>query len=92
MPKTRVVPVAAADAVSKIGPQHVGDIVDTLNSLLPEAASCLLSNLPHERAVEVFDDPGLISAADIFRLLPIEQASRLLEEISADRATDLCET
>ncbi|MCL4765552.1 MAG: magnesium transporter [Hyphomicrobiaceae bacterium] len=71
---------------AQIAQRHVSDAVEILNALSPEAATDALADLPHERAVDVFDNPDLVAAANIIQRLPTERASALLGELSADRA------
>ena len=91
MPIKRIVSAGADPALfgSQRAPQYAGDIVEILNALSPDAASSFLAKLPHEQAIEIFDNPELILAAEIIRRLPDVRVARLLEEISADRAANI---
>jgi magnesium transporter len=91
MANIRTSPRAAIDPAAlaaELAPQHVADLVDTLNGLSPEIASRVLTHLPLERAVEALDEPELASAGLIERL-PAEQAAILLSAMSADRAAEV---
>lgn len=83
-------PIASSDAVAPIGAlNHVADIVETLNGKPQDVAVRLLSQLPFERAVDVFDQPGLDGAATILASLPRDTAIRMLAAMSVDRAVDV---
>ena len=57
------IPVIAGEAelaiAEKLAKQHVADLVDTLNEETREEAARAIQSLPFERAVDVFDQPGL---------------------------------
>ena len=68
---------------------HVADLVDVINELPASEASRLIAALPFERAVEVFDQPGLDAAADLIEAIEPVRAAAILGAMSADRAADL---
>jgi magnesium transporter len=69
--------------------EHDADIVAQLNEEDLETAASILSQLPLERVVEIFDRPELSSASDLILELPEDFAGRVLTGMSADRAADL---
>ena len=69
--------------------QHVADIVELLNTRSTKDASKLLGVLPLERAIDVFDQPGLEKPAVLMQALPVDRAVAVLSGMSADRMTDL---
>ncbi|MGO4570534.1 magnesium transporter [Microvirga sp. 2TAF3] len=78
-----------AALAAQLAPQHVADIVEVLNEQPTETASSVLALLPHERAVEVFDQPEFDASAEILQRLPVEQATTLLRGMSEDRAAEV---
>ena len=86
------IPVIAGEAVlaiaEKLAKQHVADLVDTLNEETREEAARAIQSLPFERAVDVFDQPGLDAPGELVSLLPEPQAAAILSGMSADRAAD----
>ncbi len=66
--------------------EHVADIVARLNQTRLEDAAGVLSHLPLDRAVEVFDRPELARPGDLLLLFPNGLAGRMLAAMSADRA------
>lgn len=88
-------PLAGDDIVdpaviaARIADEPAPDIVEILNEEAPEVAAAILIGLPHERAVEVLDQPELDSAAEIIQVLPRDRVAALLSAMSADRVTDL---
>jgi magnesium transporter len=86
------IPVIAGEAelaiAEKLAKQHVADLVDTLNEETREEAARSIASLPFERAVEVFDQPGLDAPGELISLLPKPQAVAILSGMSADRAAD----
>jgi magnesium transporter len=82
---------AAKPPITKDGllQHHVADIVEFLNALPVEEAAELIVGMPHERAVEVLDQPELYAAPEIIQLLPPARAAALLTGVAADRATDI---
>ncbi len=69
--------------------EHDADIVAQLNEQEPETAASILSQLPLDRVVEIFDRPELSGASDLLLELPEEFAGHVLTGMSADRAADL---
>lgn len=69
--------------------EHDADIVAQLNEEDLETAASILSQLPLERVVEIFDRPELSRASDLILELPEEFAGQVLTGMSADRAADL---
>jgi magnesium transporter len=86
------IPVIAGEAelaiAEKLAKQHVADLVDTLNEETREEAARAIQSLPFERAVDVFDQPGLDAPGELISLLPQPQAAAILSGMSADRAAD----
>jgi len=69
--------------------QRAPDIVDALNARKPESAASIVQRIPLEKAIEVFDQPGLDKIHEIISALPIQTATALLTGVSADRAADI---
>ncbi len=69
--------------------EHDADIVVQLNEEDLETAASILSQLPLDRVVEIFDRPELARASDLILELPEEFAGQVLKGMSADRAVDL---
>lgn len=69
--------------------EHDADIVAQLNDEDLETAASILSQLPLDRVVEIFDRPELSRASDLILELPDEFTSQVLTGMSADRAADL---
>jgi hypothetical protein len=57
--------------------EHVADIVERLNAEPVETASAVLLAMPHERAAEVLDEPGLDHAAELLVAQPVMRAIEL---------------
>jgi len=87
------IPVTAGEArlgIAEISAkQHVADLVDSLNAGTREEAARIIASLPFERAVEVFDQPGLDAPEELIRTLPHPQAAAILSAMSADRSADV---
>jgi magnesium transporter len=84
-------PVAGGDAVAVariLANDNVADIVEALNQEPRETATELLCEVPFERLVEIFDQPGLDGASELVEALPRVKAGRLLAGMSVDRAAD----
>ena len=73
----------------KLAKEHVADLVDRLNEGAREDAARIIAALPFERAVEVFDQPGLDAPAELISGLPGARAASILSAMSSDRAADL---
>jgi Mg/Co/Ni transporter MgtE len=69
--------------------ERAPDIVEALNDMPPELAVAVLLHLPPDRAVEVFDQPGLEREPELVTLMPREAAAKLLARVSADRLADI---
>jgi magnesium transporter len=86
-------PVFAGDAeraiAEQLAKQHVADLVDTLNEHERGEAARIIGALPFERAVDVFDQPGLDRPDELVNSLPKEQAAAILSAMSSDRAADV---
>jgi magnesium transporter len=86
-------PVLAGDAETAVAEnlarQHVADLVDALNEREREDAARLVAELPFQRAVEIFDQPGLDRSGELITSLPTAQAASILSAMSSDRAADL---
>jgi magnesium transporter len=85
-------PVAGSDAIAIariLANDHVADIVEALNRETREVATELLCEIPFERVVEIFDQPGLDGASELVETLPRAMAGKLLAAMSVDRAADI---
>jgi magnesium transporter len=85
-------PAMSGDAIAiarVLANDHVADMVEALNNEPRDLAAELLSTVPFERAVEIFDQPELEDASELIAALPRPLAGRLLAEMSADRAADV---
>jgi magnesium transporter len=71
---------------------HVADTVSQINEIDVGDAVALLSSLPLDRVVEIFDRPELARAGDLMLELPEDLSGRILKEMSADRAADILRT
>jgi magnesium transporter len=91
MPESRTTQIDIDPAVlaAQIEPQHISDIIDTLNSLPPETAAGIITSLPLILAVKIFDAPQFQAGAEHIQRLPIEQASAVLHDMSGDRAAHI---
>ena len=69
--------------------EHDADIVAQLNQQDLETAASILSQLPLDRVVEIFDRPELARASDLILEFPEELAGQVLKGMSADRAADM---
>ncbi|HMF66612.1 MAG TPA: magnesium transporter [Phyllobacterium sp.] len=68
---------------------HAADAIELLNELeLPESIE-ILTEMPHEPAVLILDQPELHEAANIIKGLPVATARELLDAMSIDRVTDI---
>ena len=74
---------------ARLSDERAPDIVEALNAEAPEVAAAILLGLPHDRAVEVLDQPELDRAADIVEMLPRDRVASYLSGMSADRVTDI---
>ncbi len=85
-------PVAGGDALAFariLANDHVADIVEALNGEPHDVAAALLSEVPFERLVEIFDQPDLEAAPELAAMLPRLRAGKLLSAMSVDRAADV---
>lgn len=73
----------------RIPNEHVADSVEILNELDQDEAVAVLALLPLDRAVDIFDQPGLNEPHELLQLLPHAQAVALLEHMSADQRSDI---
>jgi magnesium transporter len=78
-----------AALAAELVPRHAADIVEVLNRQRLETVSRVLTYLPVERVVEIFDDPAFKASAELIQQLRPEQASDLLRDMSADRAAEI---
>jgi magnesium transporter len=69
--------------------KFAADIVEAINHYEPEEAASILSYLPLERLIEVFDEQELNDPAGLITALPEDKAKAVLNGLSADRATDI---
>src|SRR6185312_1518994 len=77
------------DLVRGLSRERTPDIVDALNAESREETLRVLSAMPDERAVEVFDQPGLEHPGELIALLPRPKAARILTGMSSDRAAEV---
>ncbi|GJD50749.1 Magnesium transporter MgtE [Methylobacterium crusticola] len=82
-------PVEPAALAAHLAEESAPDIVEALNREAPEVAAAILLGLPHDRAVEVLDQPELDCAPDIIEMLPRDRVASYLTGMSADRVTDV---
>ncbi|HVP83716.1 MAG TPA: magnesium transporter [Rhizomicrobium sp.] len=69
--------------------ERTPDVVDALNAQEHDDAIKILTALPDEKAIAVFDQPGLDSPGDLIASLPKPKAARILTGMSADRAAEV---
>ena len=74
---------------ARLSDERAPDIVEALNAEAPEVAAAILLGLPHDRAIEVLDQPELDDAADIIEMLPRDRVAISCSGMSADRVTDV---
>jgi magnesium transporter len=79
-------PTAIAD---ELGSLRAPDAVDALDALDHPTAVSVLEVMPLSLAVQLFDEAGLDHPYKIIALLPEHLAAAILNEISADRRTDI---
>ena len=77
-----------AATAARLAHESAPDIAETLNEMDASQAARLIALLPHERAVDVLDQPSLDHGPDILEMLPLPKAQALLTAMSADRAAD----
>lgn len=77
------------DLVRGLSRERTPDIVDALNAESREETLRILSAMPDDRAVEVFDQPGLEYPGELIALLPRPKAARILTGMSSDRAAEV---
>lgn len=75
--------------IARLANERAADIAEFLNEETPEVAAHIFVGLPHDRAVEVIDQPSLDHGPEIISLLPREVAADVLAGASADRVADL---
>lgn len=78
-----------ATVESRLGREHVADIVEFLNGKSVEEATDVVAHMPLPWAVEVLDQPLFYNASEVVEALPQEKALPILEGMSADRASDV---
>lgn len=78
-----------AAIASRLGHEHVADIVEFLNGKTAEEATSVVSHMPLKWAVEVLDQPQFHDACEVIEALPQEKAVGILEGMSTDRAADV---
>ncbi|HEX2591633.1 MAG TPA: magnesium transporter [Rhizomicrobium sp.] len=76
-------------AAAHLKDERPADIVEALNALDLEEALEIVTQLPLEVAVAVFDTPGLEAAPEYFVQLPLALAAQLLSLMSTDRAAEI---
>ena len=74
---------------SRLGREHVADIVEFLNGKTAEEATEVVSHMPLQWAVEVLDQPQFHDACEVVEALPQDKALAMLEGMSTDRAADV---
>ena len=82
-------PFDAQATAERIPNEHVADSVELLNELDQDEAVAVLALLPLDRAVDIFDQPGLNEPHELLQRLPLAQAVALLENMSADQRSDI---
>ncbi|MBB4076478.1 magnesium transporter [Bartonella fuyuanensis] len=73
----------------KLKNQHFADSIDIINDLDIVERVTILSLLPLDYVIELFDKPELEQSAAILELLPINRAVEILDGMSADAAADV---
>ncbi|WP_375633915.1 MULTISPECIES: magnesium transporter [unclassified Bartonella] len=73
----------------KLKNQHFADSIDIINELDIMERVTILSLLPLDYVIELFDKPELEQPAAILELLPINRAVEILDGMSADAAADV---
>jgi len=68
---------------------RLADIVTKLQAASHEQAAEMLLRMPDARAVGALDRPEFEAAPDVLALLPLHRATRLISEMSQDRAADV---
>ena len=81
--------MADPDALAKaLADERGPDVIDALNSVPVDVAAAVLERFPHEKAVEVLDQPGLDCGIEIIAALPRDLAASYLTGMAADRVAD----
>ncbi|MBB6305953.1 magnesium transporter [Xanthobacter tagetidis] len=75
--------------VSRLGREHVADIVEFLNSKSVEEATEIIAHMPLAWGVEVLDQPPFRNACEVIEALPEDKAAAFLEGMSSDRVADV---
>ncbi|WP_437187005.1 magnesium transporter [Planctomicrobium sp. SH668] len=70
---------------------HSGVAAEVLEGLEPEQAWKVLSHCPPQREAEIFSFFSLPAQVGLVDIIPAEQLSRIIEEMSADDRVDLLE-
>ncbi|QRG05256.1 magnesium transporter [Xanthobacter dioxanivorans] len=78
-----------AALTSRLGREHVADIVEFLNGKTAQEATEIVAHMPLQWSVEVLDQPHFRDACEVIEALPQDKAVALLEGMSADRASDV---
>lgn len=81
--------VDTAALAAELAEEHPADIAEALDEHEPRTASALLASLPREQQLEVLDGPDVDLTSELIEALPVEEAVRLICDMSADRAADL---
>ncbi|MBX4335424.1 magnesium transporter [Bartonella raoultii] len=68
---------------------HFADSIDIINELDITERVAILSLLPLDYVIELFDKPELEEPAAILELLPVNRSVEVLDGMSADAATDV---
>lgn len=74
---------------AKIIEMRTGDAVELLNELDSNRLIKVIKSLPAPEIIRLLDQPELHEAPKIIAALPNDQAAELLEDMFADRATDI---
>jgi magnesium transporter len=77
------------DLVRRLARERAPDVVDALNAESREETLHILRAMPDDRAIDVFDQPGLDRPGELIALLPRPKAARILTGMSADRAAEV---
>jgi magnesium transporter len=78
--------VGISQLVSDLAP---ADLADLLNQLTLVEAATVVSMLPGQRVIELFDNPTMRRRAAILEQLEPERSAQLLAGLSADERTDI---
>ncbi len=78
-----------AELAAHIGDMHVADVVEAINHRPIEERLELLSVMPIDRVIAIFDEAGLNQPAQLIAQMPPAVAARTLQGVSIDRAAPI---